>query len=368
MITVKLFRGETEIRALAPAWRSLTAQLKLKRHFHHVEWYLALAHTLEQHNLTQLQCVTVFSDTDKLVAVFPCRVERVQIGPIPLNAIRLASDHIDAHTARDITIAPDLAETKFFQGFIRYMAEHDPIWDVIELAGIMEDSSAATALKHCPQLPIILTPGGVRGRIEFVSCSDGADPFARLSKGFKQNLRTAHHKLEPTQVTFEVARTPTDLARLLPEFLTVESSGWKGALGTSALTHSATNTFLGQLLHHFGPSGGCEIHVMRYADKPVATLFGITPDHIWYIFRIGYDETHHRASPGHLIIENLLKQNAMDKLFNVLTPYNATPWFNAWKPDRILQISNAYVFRPTSQGMELADRVASIMRGLTQSG
>jgi hypothetical protein len=92
-------------------------------------------------------------------------------------------------------------------------------------------------------------------------------------------------------------------------------------------------------------------------------MFGIVTDNIWYIFRIGYDEAYHRASPGHLIIENLLKERTSNKSFQVVTPYNAPPWFGAWKPDGILQIFNAYLFRQSPDGLKLAKQVATIMQG-----
>jgi len=361
MIRVKTFSGGAELRALAPAWRALTAQLPCKRHFHHVEWYLALAETFDRHNLPPLHCVAVFSEGEAVAAVFPFRLVRIQIGSMQLNAARLASDHIDAETARDFVMAPGLLKTTFFQGFVRYMAEREPAWDVIQLPGIMEDSCAAAAIKHCPQLPIILTPGGAWGRIEFISCTEETPPLDRVSKGFKQNLRTAHNKLKENSVTFELATGEGDLLRALPEFLRIESSGWKGELGTSMLKIPAANTFVRRLISHFSPIGGCEIHFMRVDKIGIAALFGIVTNKIWYIFRIGYDEAHHRASPGHLIIENLLKQIAINSCADILTPYNAPPWFRAWKPNRTLNIYNAYVFRPSSEGADLARRAATVL-------
>jgi hypothetical protein len=362
-IRVEHFTGEAGLRALAPAWRSLTAQLKFKRHFHHVEWYLALAEALERHNLVQLRCIAVFSASDALVAVFPFRCMPIQIGPIKLNAMRLASDQLDADTARDFVMSPALTETGFFQGFVRYIAEHDPTWDVIVLPGILEDSLAATAVKHFSQVPCLQTPGGAWGKIEFISCGDNDQPLECLSKGFKQNLRTSHNKFKSNHVTFEVARAENDLVKFLPEFLMVESSGWKGELGTSALKSPATSTFLHNLISHFAPSGRCEIHLMQVDGKTIASLFGIVTDNIWYIFRTAYDEAYHRMSPGHLIIENLLKKDGENKTFHTLTPYNAPPWFHAWKPDKVLKVFNTYVFRPSSQGAEIANRVAMVLRG-----
>jgi len=366
MFNIRRFIGAAGLRALAPAWRSLTAKLTSKRHFHHVEWYLALAETFEQHNLISLQCLAVFAESNTLIAVFPFRFMPVQFGAIQVKSIRLASDHIEAETARDLILTPDLAETDFFQGLVRYMAEQDQTWDVIELRGILEGSLANSALKLCRQLPILRTVGGAWGRIEFISCADHDQPLNRISKGFKQNLRTAHNKLKSKLVTFEAGSTELALLKLLPDFLKVESSGWKGELGTSTLKIPAAGTFLRQLISNFSPNKGCEIHLMRVDGEPVATLFGIVTDKIWYIFRIGYDELHHRASPGHLIIENLLKRRSAYNSFDLLTPYNAPPWFGAWKPDKTLQIFNAYVFRPSPRGAELANRVASVIQA--QSG
>jgi len=358
---VELFSGKAGLYKLAPAWRLLTAQLKFKRHFHQVEWYLALAETFERHNMVPLRCFAIFIG-DGLVAVFPYRPMRIKVGAISLRAMLLVSDQSEAQTARDFVRAPVLAESNFLEWFVEYMAQNHATWDVIALLGILEDSFAAAALKNSPQLSIIQTEGGAWGRIECISCGDGDRPFERLSKGFKQNLRTAHNKLNSEQVTFQTAWTESDLERLLPEFLKVESSGWKGELGTSALKDPATNTFLRQLISHLGPSGGCEIHLMQVNDETIAALFGIVMDNVWYIFRIGYDESYHRASPGHLVIENLLKHRATHKSFDVITPYNAPPWFHAWKPDRILQIFNAYLFRPSPEGIKLAKQIDAMKR------
>ncbi|MFZ3336633.1 MAG: hypothetical protein WA199_11845, partial [Xanthobacteraceae bacterium] len=189
MFRVELFRGETGIRALAPAWRSLTAKLQLKRHFHRVEWHLALAHTFERHNKIPLHCLAVFIG-DTLAAVFPNRPVQLTVGDIELRAIRLVSDPDDVLTARDLIIAPDLANGSFFGGLVDFMARSDPWWEVISLPGILADSTAVTALKESRHLPIVEAAGGAWGRIEFITCPEGADPFARLSKGFRQNLRT----------------------------------------------------------------------------------------------------------------------------------------------------------------------------------
>jgi CelD/BcsL family acetyltransferase involved in cellulose biosynthesis len=364
-IRVERFSGAAGVRALAPGWQALTAQIRPRRHFHHVEWYLALADTLEKHGLTPLSCIAVFAN-NALVAVLPYRQERLQVGPYALRLMKLVSDQGEGETARDFMMAPALAQSNFFQGLVRFLAQHDTSWDVISLHGILEDSVAATALENSPQLTFFQTPGGAldRGRIYFISCGDADRPLDRVSKVFKKNLRKSHNRTKSENVAFAIARTEAELKSLLPQFLRVESSGWKGAMGTSALKDAATNTFIEQLIAQFGPKGECELRVMRIGDKTAAALFGIVTDDVWYMFRIGYDESFDRASPGHLIIEHLLDSRTAHPSFSAITPYNAPDWFAAWKPDRILNIYNSYVFRPSAEGINLARQIELFVRGL----
>jgi len=208
----------------------------------------------------------------------------------------------------------------------------------------------------------VQTPGGAWGRIEMISCAEDNRPFDNLSKGFKQNLRTAHNKLKSTSINFQCARTNNELEEFLPDFLRIESSGWKGEMGTSASQQPHSITFLNQLIANFADAGQCEIYLLRANGESIAALFGIVTDRILYIFRIGYDERHHRVSPGHLIIENLMKETSAQRRFDIITPYNAPPWFRSWKPDQVLQIFNAFVFRPTAEGIETAKRLAMVLR------
>ena len=364
-IRVERFSGAAGVRALAPAWQTLTARILHKRHFHHVEWYLALAETFEQHNLPPLHCIAVFS-AEALVAVFPYRQDRLQLGRHSLRLMKLVSDQGEGETARDFVMAPALTQGNFFQGLVKYLAEHDQSWDIISLHGILEDSFAATALQHSPQLPFSRHPAArwiVAGSTSFpaATATDHSNVCRRASKRI---CATAHNRTKSKNVTFAVARTEEDLQRFLPEFLKVESSGWKGELGTSALKDAATNTFIQQLIAQFGPKRECELHLMRIGDEAVAALFGIVTDDVWYMFRIGYDETFDRASPGHLIIENLLNGRSTHPSFSVITPYNAPVWFEAWKSDRILNIYNSYVFRPSPEGIKLARQIEEFVRGL----
>jgi hypothetical protein len=357
-IRVGRFHGRAELLRLAHDWRALCNKLPSRRHIHYFEWYLALAETAERHQSPTVDAIAVYID-DALVAVFPYQDTLFTRGSLSLRLKRLISDEQQALSVRDFMIAPGLAERNFFEGFVSFLAQNDPSWDALSLYGILDDSYAASALRNSPRLQpyIVTTVGGAWGRVKFISCGENDRPFERLSKGFKQNLRTSRNKLEGRHVSFEVAYTESELLRLYPDFLNVESSGWKGEAETSVLKKPISENFFGRLIAHFGASGCCEIHIMRVDGKAIATLFGIVVDNVWYILRIGYDEAYHRISPGHLILENLLKNRPGRNLFRFLTPYNAPPWFHAWKPDKELKILDAWVFPPSPRGSEHAKQL-----------
>lgn len=355
IMKIAVFTGPAGLQALAPAWSALIAQSQYKRHFHHIEWHLALAETVERHNLSPLHCIAAFSEKNTLTAILPIRFARLRFGQLQFSAILLASDQNESYTARDF-IAPAGFPTDIIQKIATHIFESDSQIDALAMPGLLEDSNAATALQHISLLPYVIKPGGAYGVMEFISCGDEDRPLERLSRGFKQNLRTSHNKLKSKTVTFETACTESDLRRLFTDFLRVESSGWKGELGTSALKHGPTHTFLEQLISRFAPSGSCEIRVVRVDGQPIASLFGIVTDGIWFIVRTGYDESYHAVSPGHLAIEALLNERPTKRAFKTLTPYNAPPWFRAWKPDRVLKVHDAWIFRPSPRGVELANR------------
>ncbi len=363
-VKVELFKGKSGLLRLASSWRSLTDRLENRRHFHCVEWYIALAETFEAHSPeSNLICIGVFA-SDELLAVFPFRLILVDLAGTNLRAWQLLSEALETNTARDFIMTPALAAGDFFQAFVHMLDQNDASWDVISLLGILDDSYAASALKSSPNLPVIRRPGGARGKVAFVSCGHGDDSFDRLSQGFRQNLRTAHNKLKLKRVDFVSARNTDDLMALYPDLLEVESSGWKGAQGTSVLNSPIADSFLRNLISNFGPIGGCEIHMMKIETQPVAGLFCIVVNDICYILKTGYDEAFSNLSPGQLIFEHLLQKRGVTGTLKTVTPYNAPPWFNAWKPNIVMGIHDAYVFRPSRRGEELARQINSAFKSV----
>ena len=354
--------GNQGLHDLKRDWSRLYARIRTRRHLHQIEWYVALAQTFEHAQSGNLVCLRVSHGT-RPILIMPLQAVRVSDGHSQLKVLELLSDPTGHQSARDFLIDEAFEETTLLADLLGYLAKIDRSWDIISLRGILANSCAFSSMKKATKLNVMRSPGGHWGKNEFVTCAPGHDPFSRLSKSFRQNLRTAHNKLKGRDVSYISVNTCLDVQEMFSDFLNVESSGWKGEEGSSVLKIPSLQYFLTHLTKLLAASNGCEIHVMKVDGKVAAALFCVVADGISYLLRTGYDEALHLASPGNLLFEHLLKTKGAAGNTVIVAPYNAPPWFKAWRPDVILGIYNVIIRRPDIETSE-PDQQSGLMRSV----
>src|SRR6516164_7455620 len=88
-LRMEVFHGKEGLLKLAPAWGKLKDRVRNRRHFHRVEWYLALAETFETFGPAgSLICFGFFSSGD-LVSALPFRPIQIDVAGIRLRAMQL---------------------------------------------------------------------------------------------------------------------------------------------------------------------------------------------------------------------------------------------------------------------------------------
>ena len=107
-----------------------------------------------------------------------------------------------------------------------------------------------------------------------------ADELLRDALGAKKlkELRRQRNRLaEHGDVTFEVARTPDEVARALEIFLGLEASGWKAKRGTALSQDDGDAAFIRRAAAALAANGQCEIvtfarrgHAGRGRDRAAA--------------------------------------------------------------------------------------------------
>jgi len=118
------------------------------------------------------------------------------------------------------------------------------------------------------------------------------------AKKLKELRRLRHRLAEHGTVTFDVARSPRDVAAALETFLVLEAGGWKGRRGTALTQNEGDAIFIRRATAALADTGQCEVISLRAGASPVAAGIVLRHQHRAFFFKIGVDERFAKFSPG----------------------------------------------------------------------
>ena len=153
----------------------------------------------------------------------------------------------------------------------------------------------------------VLRDGGMQPRVlqsHLRACLDAtrdADELLHEALGAKKlkELRRQRHRLaEHGAVSFDVARTPAEVAAALETFLALEASGWKAQRGTALGQDDGDAAFIRRATSALAETGQCEIVTLRAGDTPVAAAIVLRHQDRAFYFKLGIDERFAKFSPG----------------------------------------------------------------------
>lgn len=131
------------------------------------------------------------------------------------------------------------------------------------------------------------------------------------SRNMRRNLRKARRRLERRgAVTFDVVAAPADVAGALEEGLAIEAAGWKGRAGTAIRSQAHTRRFYGQLARWAAARGTLRLCFLRVDGRAAAFEFLLHESARMYNLKGGFDEAFADASPGSLLLEQVLRHAA----------------------------------------------------------
>lgn len=345
MYDLKLVRGRAGLEEISGAWNAVVSQMANPHFFQQYSWYAAYIDTLAEHPDSMLFGVVTHDGVP--AAVLPLKQETRSVGGVTLRTLELPRhDHLHL---RDIVVRDASRDSFSTEQIVRLLkAEQWLRWDVLALWHVLDDACAMHAHRNAAAPRSITAP---RFGCYHLPLAPWDEMAKALSKSFRQNLRTANNRAKAIErLRFEVASTVNELEKALPAFLDVEASGWKAQSGTAIQLDASLTSFYRELIRRFGAADGCEIHLLKINDQPIAGLFVLTSGQTVYLPKVGYDEAHGRLSPVHLLLENLFKQTTKRpdlKHFNLTSD---TGWFDTWKPQRS-DVHNIYTFNSTLMGL-----------------
>lgn len=230
-------------------------------------------------------------------------------------------------------------------------------WDVLELPDVPPHDGAQGAARE------LIGLAGAEGcptglwesmQTPYIPLGEPLEQvMGRLTSKFRSNLRRRRKKLgEVGAVAFERVTGGPELLARLDEGFALEAAGWKGREGTAIANHAATRQFYTTLAEASAEQGTLSLFFLRAGGRAVAFYFALTHGGVCYLPKLGFDETLGQASPGHLILEDVLGDCCSRNLkeFDFLGPN--MPWKQDWT-EKVRVHHWCYAFRSSLRGRAL---------------
>lgn len=163
------------------------------------------------------------------------------------------------------------------------------------------DGLAAQALSNAVARRGITTRSIEQHARATLDATADAATLLRQSLGAKKlkELRRQRHRLsDDGEVTFATASDPVAVAAALEEFLQLEMLGWKGRRGTALAADAGDQTFIRNATQALAHRGQLEIATLRRGGRTLAAGIVLRQNRRAFFFKIAFDETLARLSPG----------------------------------------------------------------------
>ncbi len=254
------------------------------------------------------EMVAVSRRDGSLIGLFPFTRERKHHGvPVPT----LASWRHDFHFVSTPLVHADHAR-ECMDALFEWLAR-DSGATLVELAEIMGDG---------PFQHVLLKVLADRAEL---SCSDrwtrglylpqkDADTYLAsiLDSEGRRRLRSKEKHLGAEgRVEYAELQPDGDVAAWTAEFLTLEASGWKGARGTAMASEPDRKRYFEQVIAEAFARKQLEMTALRVNGRAVAMKCNFRAGDGAFVFKIAYDESLGKSSPGMLLeVDNIRRLHA----------------------------------------------------------
>jgi CelD/BcsL family acetyltransferase involved in cellulose biosynthesis len=289
------WRGLADLHAIVPHWRSLIADALEPNVFYDPAFALSAAPVFG----TDAGAILVWSgDTARrLIGLFSVAIARRRYGiplPVlsawthayaPLGVALVARDAADAAIEAFLDhVGADLALPKIL--LLPFVPLEGPFATTLRRVIARRRGTIATFDRHARAQ---LRPGDARA--DYIERAIGA-------KRRKEMRRQSRRLAERAPVTLATASEPEAIGRALEDFLALEAAGWKGRRGTAVARHADLTQFLQHALRGLAAEGLARIDRLMWRDRAIAAAIVLRSADTGWFFKIAYDETVARASPG----------------------------------------------------------------------
>ena len=276
----------------AAQWRALSMRAAEPNGYYLPEWELAV--NASARDRVDTDALGAWRDASTLIGLVPV-ISMWRAYRIPLPALvgadpygTLCTPLLDRDTAEE-------AVTGILQQ-ARRAGAHALIFRATSLDGAAM-KAFADVLHRSSMQPVVLQ-SHVRACLDATGDADDLLREALGAKKLKELRRQRNRLAEHGTVSFDVARTPADVAAAIEPFLVLEASGWKGQRGTALSQDDGDAAFIRRATSALAETGQCEIVTLRAGETPVAAAIVLRHQDRAFYFKLGVDERFAKFSPG----------------------------------------------------------------------
>ena len=304
------WRRLDELASIADAWRALAARALEPNVFYEPAFALAAAPVFG----ADAGAVLVWSGggaSRRLLGFLPARIERRRYG----LALPVLTGFTHPYGPLALPLVEREAAEPVIAAFLAHIAVDANLPGLLLLPFLPQQGAFATALD------VILRRGRIpaadlnrRLRAELVAADSGVDYLERaLPRRRRKELRRLSRRLaEIGTVAVVPATAPGPVAAALKDFLALEARGWKGRAGTAAAGDDALLRFVQTAVARLAAEGKAAIHRLLLDNRAIAAAIVLRSGAGAWFWKIAYDETFARFSPGVLLTVVLTEELATE--------------------------------------------------------
>jgi GNAT acetyltransferase-like protein len=357
------WRPLSSLADITEPWKALAAGALEPNVFYEPAFALAAAPAFGR----DVGAILVWSDTDpeRLVGFFPGRVERRRYGvPMP---ILVGWTHPYAPFGVPL-VDRDCAEAAI-ETALHFVASDAGLPDLLLLPFAPATGAFATALT----VAVFKREGRIawfaqHGRALLTPPLERANYVDRvLAPKKRKELRRQSRRLAEQGKLYVVSTAePSRIGDALAAFMTLEAKGWKGRARTAAALNPDVHQFMRRAVRALAGGGQARIDRLMLGERPIAAAILLRSGSNGWFWKIAYDETLARASPGVQLAleltESLLADPTIGRVDSCATPDH--PMIDQLWRDRLMLADQLIAIGPEARTrFMLAHGLEAMRRG-----
>jgi CelD/BcsL family acetyltransferase involved in cellulose biosynthesis len=298
------WRALAELEPVVAEWRELAAQALEPNVFYEPAFLLAAAPVFGR----DAGAVLVWSGTDshRLLGLFPARIVNRRYGlKLP---VLLGLTH--PYGPLGVPLVEREAAEPVIAAFFAHLAGAATLPGLVLLPFLPEDGPFAAALAPIlrrAQMPVadfnrhqraLLAPGDERSL--YVERAIGRHQQKELRRRWRRLA-------EIGAVLITAATEPAAVGRALDDFLALEAGGWKGRAGTATADHEQLRRFIAAAVCNLAAEGKAAINRIMVDGRAIAATIVLHSGRCAWFWKVAYDETFARYSPGVMLTVELTR-------------------------------------------------------------